>query len=496
MSACTTLEDTLMQEQQLENKKEEKDQPNITLDINNVMDEMIGEKDGLPKKTLDKLNEEMPKINKMIWNKLGPGSNFLGFLSLPYQSDELIENIITTANRLARISDIFIVLGIGGSYLGAQALYQALMPTYYNELPREKRNRRPRIYFDGNNIDTNSINDLLSFLPDETPKGMFESFSINVISKSGSTIETAVAFRILQQKAKQIYQNNHNKYIIATTDAQKGSLKNIAEKEGYETFVIPDNVGGRYSVLSPVGLFPCAVIGINIKELLAGARNMASRCKSDNIWQNPAYLYAAVQYLFYKEKKKNISLLVSWLKSLESFGMWYDQLCAESIGKNGIGRVPINSINTRDLHSRGQEIQEGERNTVITNIIVKDLKKNILLPHDEEDIDGLNYIALRNLHDLSIEGAYEGTSYAYTKDQRPNLTITLPKLNEYTLGQLIFILEVATVAEGYLLSINPLDQPGVENYKNFMFGILGHKDKKKFKDEFDSRKKPRKEYII
>lgn len=486
-----------MEEPQIQTKEKDNiDDQNITLDINNIMEDMIGEKDGLSKKTLDKLNSDMPKINKMIWNKLGPGSSFSGFLSLPYQKEELIESIQATANKIGRTSDIFIVLGIGGSYLGAQALFNALLPSYYNELPREGRNRHPRIYFDGNNIDTNSLNDLLNLLPSETPKGLFETFSLNVISKSGGTIETALAFRILHQKAKQLYGNDCSKYVVITTDAEKGNLKSLAEKEKYTSFVIPNSVGGRYSVLSPVGLFPAAVMGIDIKKLLEGAANMASRCKSDNIWQNPAYLYAAIQYLFYKEKKKNISLWVSWSKALESLGMWYDQLCAESLGKGGIGRVPINSVNTRDLHSRGQEIQEGERNTVITNLIVKEPKNNITLSHDDENIDNLNYLADKNLHGMLLDGAFEGTSFAYTKDQRPNMTISLPKLDAYSLGQLIFMLEVSTVAEGYLLNINPLDQPGVESYKNFMFGLLGREDKKKFKDEFEARKKPRKDYII
>ena len=243
-------------------------------------------------------------------------------------------------------------------------------------------------------------------------------------------------------------------------------MKNLSDIEGYKTFVIPDDVGGRYSVLTPVGLLPAAVAGIDIYELINGAKDMADRCKTNNLLENPAYLYAIIQFLFY-QKGKNISIQTMWAKGLEYIGYWYDQLCAESLGKDEKGRVPITAVNTRDLHSRGQQLQEGGRNIVITNIVVQNFKNDIPIEPTDDDLDELNYLKGKNVSDI-LHSARFGATRAYTEANRPNMDIMLEKVNPFTLGQLLYMLELATVLEGYLMEINPLNQPGVEAYKKFM----------------------------
>ncbi|MFN8575665.1 MAG: glucose-6-phosphate isomerase [Candidatus Sericytochromatia bacterium] len=466
----------------------------ISLDYNNMMSFMIGENHGLKQNEIDSMLEKAKLAHKQVFTKSGKGNDFLGFLDLPNKSQDEINKIKEVANSLADNSDIFISLGIGGSYLGAKALFDALKSPYYNELSREKRNNRPRIYFEGNNLDSDSINYLFDLLPSKNTGDVRDKFSVAVISKSGTTIETALSFRLFQEKSKEFYGNEHNKYIIAITDQAKGKLKDISDKENYESFVIPDNVGGRYSVLTPVGLLPAAVIGIDIEQLIAGAKYMKQICESDNIKENPAIMYAVIQYLSYK-KGKNISAMAAWAKCLESVGFWYDQLSAESLGKDGQGRVPFTIVNNRDLHSRGQELQDGEHNTVVTNLFIQKSNRDITFTKNELDLDSLNYLDGKTVKSMQF-GALEGTNYAYASAQRPTMNILIPELNEFTLGQLFYMFEVSTVIEGYLNDINPLDQPGVEAYKKFMFANLGREDMKKYKEEFDSRQKSKAEFII
>lgn len=438
----------------------------IKFDYSNVLVSNIGNEHGLKEEEIADFESKIKDLDTLIRERRVEGANFLGFLDLPYQKKEDMESIVKAANKMAEISDIHAVLGIGGSYLGTYALINALLPTYYNELSRSKRNNRPRIYFEGNNLDPDSLSGLFDMLPKEMPKHIHEAFTVNVISKSGTTIETAIAFRLFRNLLKQVYGIEHKNYVVATTDKSKGKLKNLADIEGYKTFIIPDDVGGRYSILTPVGLLPAAVVGINIYELLEGAKNMADRCKNTNLWQNPAYLYAIIQFLFY-QKRKNISIQTIWSKGLEFMGYWYDQLCAESLGKNEKGRVPITAVNTRDLHSRGQQLQEGERNIVITNIVVQNFKKDILLEPADDDLDGLNYLKGKKVSDI-LHCARFGATRAYTEANRPNMDIVIERINAFTLGQLFYMLEFATVLEGYLMGINPLNQPGVEAYKKFM----------------------------
>jgi glucose-6-phosphate isomerase len=465
----------------------------VKLDFNNCMSSYIGDH-GLEESEIDSLSEKIKEVHSLIWDKKGKGNDFLGFLDLPDVEESVLDRIVACADRIAESSDMFLSLGIGGSYLGAKALVDAIHSPYYNELSRSKRNNRPKIYFEGNNLDSDSINCLFDLLPETNTGKVEDSFSIAVISKSGATIETAVSFRLFQEKAKEFYGEAHNKYIVAITDQEKGKLKFITDKEGYESFVIPDNVGGRYSVLTPVGLLPAAVTGIDIKKLVAGAKYMKELCSNPNLRENPAYMYAVIQHLLEK-KGRTISVMASWTKSLENLGFWYDQLCAESLGKEKKGRTPITIVNTRDLHSRGQQLQEGMHDTVVTNLFVEKAKRDIVFKKNEEDLDALNYLDGKSIKSMLL-GAIEGTNYAYTKELRPTMNIMIPQLDEFTMGQLFYLFEVSTVAEGYLMDINPLDQPGVEAYKKFMFANLGREDMRKYKEEFDSRKLPTSDFVL
>ncbi|HEY9765656.1 MAG TPA: hypothetical protein V6C82_04800, partial [Chroococcales cyanobacterium] len=324
----------------------------VRIDFNNMLAPVIGREEGLDPNELLGMQQRIDEVDKMIRNRSGKGAEFLGFLDLPYKGEEELDRIQKTADHLAAMSDIHVILGIGGSYLGSRAVIEALLPTYRNETDRTRRHERPRIYFEGNNMDPDAFSALLDLLPKKKPASLSETFSLNVVSKSGGTVETAVAFRFFHKLAKEVYGNDFAKYVVATTDASKGKLRAISDAEGFDTFVIPDDVGGRYSVLTPVGLLPSAVAGVNIYSLIAGARYMAERCKDTDLKKNPAYMLAALNHLAYT-KGKNVSIMASWCKALEFFGFWHDQLCAESLGKDEMGRIPLTSVNTRDLHARG-----------------------------------------------------------------------------------------------------------------------------------------------
>lgn len=465
----------------------------IIFDYNAMMADQIGEY-GLQPEQLEALQSPLQQVHQQIQNRSGKGADFLGFLDLPQVSEATLQEIQATADHIAHTSDMHVILGIGGSYLGARALFEALCHPYHNQLSREQRKGRPRIYFEGNNLDTDALQGLLDLLPTTQPTSLATTFSINVISKSGGTLETAAVFRLLRERAEQCYGEQASQHIVATTDASKGKLKALADKKGYKTFVIPDDVGGRYSVLTPVGLLPAAVMGINIQALVQGAKDMAALCQSDNLHQNPAYLYAALQYLSYTAGR-GVSVMNIWDKALEYVGFWYDQLCAESVGKEEQGRIPLTGVCTRDLHSRGQELQEGPRNTVITNIALANSQQTLTLQADPENADDLNYLSGKSIHHM-LNQAFEATNFAYASAGRPNMRFVLQERSAYTLGALFYLLEVATVAEGYLMDINPLDQPGVESYKNFMFGLLGREDKADYKARFEQRTTPKADYQL
>lgn len=465
----------------------------LQFDYNNMLAERIGD-NGVPLAHLERLEPQLQLVEHQMRTGNGAGADFLGFLTLPNQSEDTLNHIQQVADQLAAAGDRHVILGIGGSFLGAKALIQGLCHPYHNERTREERQGRPRIYFEGNNLDSDALQGLLDLLPQNAPTTLADKWTMNVISKSGGTIETAAVFRLLRQLAESHYGPDASRYIVATTDESKGQLKNLADQAGYQTFVIPDNVGGRYSVLTPVGLLPAAVAGVNIHKLVAGARAMADLCQQTTGLENPACLYAGLQYLAYRAGKC-VSVMNIWDKALEYVGFWYDQLCAESLGKDGLGRVPLTAVSTRDLHARGQQIQDGMRNAVITNLFVQQSNHNISLKAAEPDLDQLNYLEGKTIHEM-LTSAFQGTNFAYTQDRRPNVSFTLKHRSAYHLGALFYLLERATVLEGYLMAINPLDQPGVEDYKNFMFGLLGRADRAAYRDQFSQRPPENPDYVV
>ncbi len=462
------------------------DRDAIRLDYNAMLPALVG-RAGIPPTDLATLRPRLEEVHRAIFGRTGAGKDYLGFLDLPGQPDEALDRIVRTADRLAQLGDRHVVLGIGGSYLGARAILDALTDPCRNERTRAARGGRPKIYFEGNNLDPDALRYLLDLLPAGRQAGIDNDFTCNVISKSGTTLETAVAFRLLRQRLRQVYGRDAARRIVATTDAAKGLLHDMAVRESFETFVIPDDVGGRFSVLTPVGLLPAAIAGVDVKALVAGARAMAARCQSPDLRQNPALAYAALQFLSYRAGR-GMSVMMSWGKALEGLAMWYDQLCAESLGKQDLGREPISAVGTRDLHSRGQQLQQGPRNVVVTHLVVDRYPNDVVLCWDGDDRDKLNYASGKTVGQM-LHGAYEATLHAFSRDNRPSMTLHFPDLGAYTLGQAFYLFELATVAEGYLLGVNPLDQPGVEEYKRYMFALLGRSDMAEAKRDFDARPK-------
>lgn len=395
----------------------------------------------------------------------GPGSEYTGWLNLPEDYDEEeFQRLKLSVKRIQQNSDALIVIGIGGSYLGARACIEALSHTYYNVLSKEKR-KTPEIYFVGNNISTTYMKNLFDAIEGK-------DISINVISKSGTTTEPAIAFRIFKEYVESKYGKEEAKNrIYATTDKARGALKQLADEEGYETFVIPDEVGGRYSVLTPVGLLPIGVAGIDIDKLMEGARSGMKEYSNPEISQNPCYQYAAIRNVLYN-KGKDIEILVNYEPSLQYLSEWWKQLYGESEGKDGKGIYPGSANFTTDLHSIGQLIQDGKRNLFETTINIEKSKDEIILTETEDDLDGLNFLSGKTL-DLVNKKAFEGTMMAHINGNVPNLVIDVPELNEYYFGKLIYFFQKACAISGYTLGVNPFNQPGVEEYKKNMFKLLG-----------------------
>ncbi len=406
----------------------------------------------------------LKESHNLLHEKKGPGSEYLGWIDLPSKLEkEELEKIHTLAKKIQDSSDVFIVIGIGGSYLGAKATIEALSHTFYNNISSEKR-KTPEIYYVGQNISSKYILDLLEVIEGK-------DISINVISKSGTTTEPAIAFRIFKEYIEGKYGKEEAKErIIVTSDKEKGALKELADIEGFESFVIPDDVGGRYSVLTPVGLLPIAVAGLDIDKLLEGALSGEEEYANADIKQNPAYEYALVRNLLYN-KGKDIEVLVNYEPALNYLSEWWKQLYGESEGKDGKGIFPASVNFTTDLHSMGQYIQDGKRNLFETTINIKKPEKDIILKSSDDNLDGLNFLAGKSL-DLVNKKAFEGTLKAHISGNVPNLIIDLPELNEYYFGKLIYFFEKACAISGYLLGVNPFDQPGVEEYKKNMFQLL------------------------
>ena len=410
--------------------------------------------------------QHVAKAYQQLCDKSGKGNDFLGWRDLPEETDEaLLTQIQNCANRLERQSEIVVVIGIGGSYLGARAVIEALQHSYKVFCPFSD-NHAPFVTFSGNNISEDNLCELLEVLDNK-------DYSLIVISKSGTTTEPAIAFRILKKHCEDKYGKDWAKQrIVAITDKAKGALKKMADVEGYETFVIPDNVGGRYSVLTPVGLLPIAVAGFDIRQLIAGARAMRQELLAQHkLVDNIAQQYALLRYMLYKNGKM-IELMVSYNPKLAFFIEWYKQLFGESEGKEGKGIFPTGATFSTDLHSLGQYIQEGERHLFETVLSIQQSRFQVPIPEDKDNLDGLNYLLGKSIQDINLT-AEEGTRMAHVDGQVPNLRLIVPKVDENNLGQLIYFFEFSCALGGYLLDINPFDQPGVEAYKKNMFRLLG-----------------------
>lgn len=405
------------------------------------------------------------EAHTMLHEKTGAGNDFLGWVNLPTDYDkEEFARIKKSAEKIKNDSDVLVVVGIGGSYLGARAAIEFLSHSFHNCMPKGKR-KTPEIYFVGNNISSTYISDLLELLEGK-------EVSVNVISKSGTTTEPAIAFRIMKEFMEAKYgKEEAAKRIYATTDKQRGALKKVADEEKYETFVIPDDVGGRFSVLTAVGLLPIAVSGADIDKLMEGAQNAAKIYNNPNLMENDCYKYAAVRNALYR-KMKTTEIMVNYEPSLHFITEWWKQLYGESEGKDQKGIFPAGVDFSADLHSMGQYIQDGLRNIFETVLLVETPRKRMTIKEDKDNVDGLNFIAGKEL-DYVNKKAFEGTLLAHTDGGVPNLVLTIPELNEYSLGNLIYFFEKACGISGYLLGVNPFDQPGVEAYKKNMFALLG-----------------------
>lgn len=406
-----------------------------------------------------------------------------GFIDLPArllgEEESLLRRMETSAEQLRESIDRLVVLGIGGSYMGLRALFEALCDPYHNELTRAERKRVPRLYYEGNNLDNDSLDALLKLLAAhcKDPSDLSQRWGVCVISKSGGTLETAVAFRFLREALENYYgpQSGAARELVVPITGETGKLRKFSQTKGYSNiFPIPDGVGGRFSVFTAVGLYPAAVLGMDIRGMLQGAADITETFRTAPLGQNPVLDYVATCHLLEKDHGMDLRVFSPWGKGLEAVGLWYDQLLAESLGKHERGATPFTVVNTRDLHSRGQQHQEGKRDRVITNITIGQANRaSLSLPSVPADLDQdqLNRIAGKPVPEL-LRAAVDGTNKAYADDRRPTADIVLPRLDAYALGQLLQMLMLTTVVEGRLIGINPYGQPGVEAYKKNMAEIL------------------------
>ncbi len=420
---------------------------------------------GISEKEIMRYKEKVARIHKQMHEKSTDEKKFLGWLDLPTNYDRKeFERIKKAANRIRKTSDVFVVIGIGGSYLGASAVIEALTHTFFNEIDRKKR-KAPEIIFAGNNISSSYIHDILDYIQDK-------DISINVISKSGTTTEPAIAFRIFREVLETKYGiEEARKRIYVTTDAHRGALKSLSDNEGYESFVIPDNIGGRYSVLTAVGLLPIATAGIDIEKLMQGALLAQEKYSDSNLKYNECYKYAVIRNILYR-LLKNTEILVNYEPKLHYFTEWWKQLFGESEGKEQKGIFPAGVDFTTDLHSMGQYIQEGRRNLFETVINIEKTKNDMKIKIDEDNVDGLNFLAGKTI-DYINKKAMQGTIEAHVSGDVPNIVLNIEKLDAENIGGMIYFFEKACAMSGFILGINPFDQPGVEAYKKNMFRLLG-----------------------
>ncbi|MGN0174479.1 MAG: glucose-6-phosphate isomerase [Acutalibacteraceae bacterium] len=422
------------------------------------------------------ISSQVTAAHDLLNSRKGPGSDFLGWVDLPVDYDkEEFARIKSAAEKIKSDSDILVVIGIGGSYLGARAAIEFLKSHYYNN----KKKDTPDIYFAGNSISSTALAELLEICDGR-------DVSVNVISKSGTTTEPAIAFRVFRNYLETRYgKEEARKRIYCTTDKAKGTLKALADAEGYEEFVVPDDVGGRFSVLTAVGLLPIAVAGCDIDKLMKGAADAREAYSVDDLDKNDCYKYAATRNILMR-KGKQIEMLVAYEPRFTLMAEWYKQLFGESEGKDNKGIYPSSAIFSTDLHSLGQYIQEGQRIIFETVVSIKESEKEIFIEKEENDGDGLNFLAGKPMSFVN-EKAFQGTVLAHTDGNVPNLIIEMPKADEYELGYLIYFFEKACAISGYMLAVNPFNQPGVESYKKNMFALLGKPGYESEKEALEAR---------
>lgn len=436
----------------------------------------------IEKGNLESFTEELIRHQGTLLNKTGKGNDFLGWITLPDEIDEdMFSSIENDARLFTRTADLYVVIGIGGSYLGARAVIEALQHNFASLLSKDHRGK-PLVVYAGNNISEDYLADLMKVLDQR-------DYALTVISKSGTTTEPAIAFRILRAHLEDKYgKEEARKRIIAVTDQSKGALKRLSNAEGYKTYVVPDDVGGRYSVLTPVGLLPIAVAGFDIRQLIAGAKAMKEVVtKNKTIEDNPAFKYVAARNALYRAGKP-VELMVNYQPSLLYITEWWKQLFGESEGKQNRGIFPAGVSFTTDLHSMGQYVQEGLRVIFETVLSIDQPQRTLSVPKEDDDSDGLNFVSGKRLFQVNKE-AERGTLLAHMDGGVPNILIKLPQINEFTLGQLIYFYEFACALSGYMLDVNPFDQPGVEAYKKNMFALLGKPGFEKQGEELRSRLK-------
>ena len=430
-------------------------------------------------KEIENISAEVHKAHETLLSRSGEGNDFLGWLDLPvnYDKDEF-ERIKKAAKKIQNSCDILVVIGIGGSYLGARAAIEFVKSPLYNNI---KDKKTPDIYFAGNSISSSALSDLLKICEGK-------DICVNVVSKSGTTTEPAIAFRIFRDLLEKKYgKDGAKERIFATTDKAKGTLKNFSDANGYETFVIPDDVGGRFSVLTPVGLLPIAVAGIDIDKLMKGAADARAQFSSTDIDKNDCLKYAAIRNILFR-KGKSVEILASYEPAADLFCEWWKQLYGESEGKDGKGIYPSSVIFSTDLHSLGQFIQDGSRIMFETVLDIKKSSDTVIIPNDPENSDKLNYLAGKEL-DFVNHTAMLGTLMAHSDGKVPNIVIEIEDRSEYSFGYLVYFFELACAVSGYVLGVNPFNQPGVEAYKKNMFALLGKEGYEELAKDLNKRLK-------
>jgi len=468
-----------------------KNEMKIRLDFNNMMTDFVGEH-GISVEDIEKISDKIENAKKAMVEKRKIGK--MDWRDLPYNQDEVVEDILSYVNEKKDKFDAFVVLGIGGSALGPIAVQQAINHPYYNELPREKRNGFPKLYV-ADNVDPEKL--VYLFQTIDVTKCLF-----NVISKSGSTSETMSQFMIIKKMLDEKLGKDAAEHIVCTTDKVNGNLIKIAKEEGYKTFIIPNGVGGRFSELTPVGLLAAAFCGIDIKAMLAGAAFMDEICKNDDIYKNPAFMYAILNYIG-MQKGKNICVVMPYADSLKYISDWYAQLWAESLGKKydndgnvvNVGPTPVKALGVTDQHSQVQLYTEGPFDKMIVLMGVDKYKETIQIPETYKEIPSLGFLGGITQNQL-IQTEQMATEYALMKSGKTNMTIYLPEVNEFTLGQTLYMFEVATGFAGELMNINAFDQPGVEEGKNATYAFFGRPGYEEKKKELDSKPAKKDKFII